>query len=231
MAFTRNVNKPLWLSLGSYPIIVERLVRILDADWIWAAADGARNRARRPSCVRRHDSPQRFRQKQSGLWSHVEGLCAELYAELFEPKQSYCESSCCYWMKLLSNAKKYLKVFTRKYADDIYLWVLCKIIMKSLFQRRVVTAPTWIVLGRKKRVRFSPKSEINDFQIKITDDLDWNFEKCYLCVTWGQTVTFRGQFRCCAPSAVSMEGLGEKMAPLTRLKKKLCGTRRFFHRD
>ena len=32
-------------------------------------------------------------------------------------------------------------------------------------------------------------------------------------------MTFRGQFRCCAPSAVSIEGLQEKMAPLTRLKK------------
>ena len=40
MAFTRNVNKPLSLSFGSYPISVERRGRMLDADWIWAGADG-----------------------------------------------------------------------------------------------------------------------------------------------------------------------------------------------
>ena len=34
MAFTRNVNKLLSLSFGSYPISVERRGRMLDADWI-----------------------------------------------------------------------------------------------------------------------------------------------------------------------------------------------------
>ena len=65
MMFTRNVNKQLSLSFGSYPISVERRGRMLDADWIWAGADGARNGARRPNCVRRHDSPQRFAQSRA----------------------------------------------------------------------------------------------------------------------------------------------------------------------
>ena len=65
MAFTRNVNKPLSLSFGSYPISIEWLGRMLDADWIWAGADGARNGSRRPTCVRRHDSPQHFAQNRA----------------------------------------------------------------------------------------------------------------------------------------------------------------------
>ena len=36
------------VEFGSDPISIERRGRMLDADWIWAGADGARNSARRP---------------------------------------------------------------------------------------------------------------------------------------------------------------------------------------
>ena len=41
-----------------------------------------------------------------------------------------------------------------------------------------MTAPIWIVQDRKNMYGFSKKSEINDFQMKIADDPEWNFENC-----------------------------------------------------
>ena len=123
MAFTRNVNKPLSLSFGSYPISVERRGRILDADWIWAGADGAWNGARRPNCVRRHDSPQRFAQSRAAS-DHMLKTCYELCLWTSWTKAIVTGNRVVFnWKEGLSSSKKIFDptVFNGKHADNIGL--------------------------------------------------------------------------------------------------------------
>ena len=148
MAFTRNVNKALSLSFGSCPISVERRGRMLDADWIWAGADGARNRAWRANCVRRHDSQQRFAQSRAASGHMLKAYVMNSVMNFLNQSHSYWES----WFFIERKDCEVQKifdptVFNEKHADNIGSAALCKFLVKSLFQSRVVTAAIWIVFG------------------------------------------------------------------------------------
>ena len=70
----------------------------------------------------------------------------------------------------------YISVFNGKHADNWLVGPLQN--SNEIFISKSSSDGTDLMrFGRKKRVRFPPKkSEINDFQIKITDDQVWNFK-------------------------------------------------------